>query len=423
MKLAARVALAIVVLLSGLFFLPRPASRVVAPDAFGQVPTELPTLIETASPSPTKTKPDPTKPPPTPDPKPTGGGDNNGGPGGGDNNGGPGGNNNGGPGGNNRGPGGNNKGPGSGGNGKKDKGADAASRAPVGKGAPFNATGEFTTDKLQIIATRLRAEGVDEDKIVKLVYTPFIIGGPAAWTNTWGAPRYGPGPIVRTHEGQDVFCRYGDPVLASENGTIEFDDGGLGGKVARLHRPDGSYWYYAHLSGWNTRDFKNGDAVKTGDVIGYCGNTGNAITTPPHVHFGWYQANGSTKDPMGALVGWLRAAEQRAGKAYKKITGESIEAIPEQRSSRLFGDSFAPDISVLKVSSEALLAATSAPGSSAFGLAEAALQAALANAGNSSYDPSNISLETTGAGISESKLAELLRETSSSTSPEPGGSD
>lgn len=309
------------------------------------------------------------------------------------------------------------------GNGATDKGSKKTEETDVasppadpdttdaGYGGKYAINGEFSTDKLEAIATRLRAEGFDEDKITELVYVPFLIGGPAAWTNTWGAPRYGPGPLVRTHEGQDVFCRYGDPVLATEDGTIEFEDGGLGGKIARLHRKDDSYWYYAHLSGWNTKDFRDGDAVSTGDVIGYCGNSGNAITTPPHVHFGWYDADGSARNPMGSLVEWLEDAEERAAKAYKQVTGQSLEAISEERSSRLFGDSFAPDMSVLNVSSEALLAATASPGSSAFGLAEAALQSALADERAEDLATGDLEVVPEGAGDTDTtELGQLVED-------------
>jgi murein DD-endopeptidase MepM/ murein hydrolase activator NlpD len=86
----------------------------------------------------------------------------------------------------------------------------------------------------------------------------------------------------------------------------ESDEGGN-------HRPDGAYWYYAHLSRWNTDDFDSGDSVAPGDVIGYCGNTGNAATTPSHVHFGLYGPDGRAADPMAWLVRWLRAAERSAG--------------------------------------------------------------------------------------------------------------
>lgn len=280
----------------------------------------------------------------------------------------------------------------------------------------FNAEGEFDTDKLQFIASKLRAHDVSEEAILESVYPPFILGGPAAWTNTWGAPRYGPGPIVRTHEGQDVFCKYGDPVLATESGEIEFDDGGLGGRIARLHRGDGSYWYYAHLSDWNTKDFKSGDKVRQGDVIGYCGNTGNAITTPPHVHFGFYQKDGSSSNPMGYLVGWLKEAEDRGARAYHRITGERID-LYDVVNSRLFGDSFAPDISELKVSSESLLASGSSPESGALGLAEAALRAALAGDDESipEADVDKVSLEAGGTGEGTTPFEEFA-ETGSAAS-------
>ena len=268
--------------------------------------------------------------------------------------------------------------------------------------------GEFSTERLQIVAARLRAEGLSHEQILRRVYIPFIIGGPAAWTDTWGAPRYGPGPLVRTHEGQDVFCRYGDPVLAVERGRIEFDEGGLGGVVARLYRGDGSYFYYAHLSAWNTRDYETGDKVQPGDVIGYCGNTGNAITTPPHVHFGWYTPGGTARNPMGALVHWLETAESSAGVAYKDVTGRAFRFREAEVTWRLFGDTFSPDVSELRVSTESLLAAGS--GGGALGLAEAALQAALADQPEVPTT-ARIGARLLGAGGGHSELAELLEPT------------
>ena len=76
------------------------------------------------------------------------------------------------------------------------------------------------------------------------------------------------------------------------------------------------------------------------------------------------------------------------GAAYKKVYGHSIKFREEETQSRLFGDTFAPDISELKISSEALLAAGS--GGGAFGLAEAALQSALSAQQDSVYDPHGI---------------------------------
>jgi murein DD-endopeptidase MepM/ murein hydrolase activator NlpD len=341
--------------------LPRPASRFVAPDVSAQLGTPtIPDIIPTLEPS------------PSPSPSETGGGGGGGGSGGG--------------------------GGGSGGGGEDPKedegdenqdgrdgpgGSDSTDRKGArGKGSIFTGVpsipGSFNTDDLVAVAAQLRSLGWNQQQVIERVYPPFIIAGPSVWTDTWGAPRYGPGPIVRTHEGQDVFCEFGDPVLASEDGFVTFDDQGLGGLIARLHREDGSYFYYAHLSDWN-QELRNGDRVSRGEVLGYCGNSGNALTTPPHVHFGWYKAQGSAKDPMRQLVRWLREAESRALALVGKAQGKRVREISRITAARRFGDAFVPDRSELAVPTESLWASGSSPATGAFGLAETALQAALAN--------------------------------------------
>lgn len=186
--------------------------------------------------------------------------------------------------------------------------------------------GSYTTDRLEDMALRLRSLGWSTETIQERVYTPFIIGGPAAWSDTWGAPRHGPGDLHRTHQGQDVFCHFDTPVLAVTTGTVEFSQGGLGGKVARLRLSDGSYWYYAHLSDWNTAAFSDGDVVQAGDVLGYCGDTGNALGGSPHVHFGYYGPGGGAIDPMPHLVSWLRSAERQAEGWVQHVEGRVIKA-------------------------------------------------------------------------------------------------
>ncbi len=218
------------------------------------------------------------------------------------------------------------------------RGRGRATPPPPAADDLWRPAGPYSTASLMTAALRLKALGWSEGAISRKVFAPFIIGGEAGWTETWGAPR----SDGRSHEGQDVFCNYGDPVLAAEDGTVEFDEGGLGGRVARLHRPDGSYWYYAHLSDWNTEKFSSGDDVAPGDVIAYCGNTGNAISTPPHVHFGLYSANGTAMNPMGNLVGWLRVAQKRTLGYVDKITDRRVLEIDRLTSARRFGDGFIP---------------------------------------------------------------------------------
>jgi hypothetical protein len=199
---------------------------------------------------------------------------------------------------------------------------------PQATGTPGAETGDlyrgtYSTERLVAAAEVLRGEGWSEEEIRRQVFSPFIVVGPASWSDSWGAPRFGPGSTVRTHEGQDVLCAYGADVLAPEERTIEFGTGLLGGRVARLHRPAGGYWYFAHLSDWNLKTYSNGDPVHTGDVIGYCGETGNA--TVPHVHFGHYRPDGEAIDPMGSLVSWLHEAERHLG----QLVSGGLTRIPD----------------------------------------------------------------------------------------------
>ena len=411
MRTAARIALAIVVLLGGTMFLPGPGRGLVR-EAIAQVaqPTPpLPPILPGGEPEPS---PSPTA---SEEPGPGGGG---GGGGGGQK------------------PGGDDEGPKDGGGkdddekpraGEKDRkrGDDADDKRGDKKKRKKkkddevlptpSIPGSFNTEELLAVAARLRSLGLSEDEIAAKVFAPFIIGGYATWIDTWGAPRYGPGPLVRTHEGQDVFCDMGTPLLASEDGTIEFDEGGLGGKVARLHRPDGSYWYYAHLSGWNTDEFSSGDRVQAGDVIGYCGNTGNALTTPAHVHFGWYQPNGEAKNPMRMLVFWLRQAEMRALGLEARTQSKRVRIADRLTFARQFGDAFAPDRSELEVSGGSLWASGSSPASGAFALAESALQEALARTTFALDEPAAAFTELgAGTGVErgvlepDSRLTEIL---------------
>jgi murein DD-endopeptidase MepM/ murein hydrolase activator NlpD len=242
--------------------------------------------------------------------------------------------------------------------------------------------GAFSTKRLVAVAAQLRALGWSPAEVIRRVYPPFIIAGPASWVDTWHAPRYGPAPgQIRQHEGQDVFCDYGDPILAPEPGTVSFSDGGLGGITARVHEADGSYWYLTHLSDLNREELSAGDSVAVGDVLGYCGNSGNAETTPPHVHFGWYQASGKAKNPMGVLIDWLRTAERRIHPVVEKTIKKRARQAPLYRAERLFGDAFAPDRSEFRVAGESLWASGSDPAIGTFSLAEAALRAALATRG------------------------------------------
>ena len=181
--------------------------------------------------------------------------------------------------------------------------------------APTSIGGTYSTAALDHVYDQLVKAGMSRDVATRRVYRPFIVKGPAAWTESWHAPRYAGG--FHLHEGQDVLCRDGAPVLAATAGRVEFDVDTLGGRIARLFLPDGDYWYYAHLSDWNST-VDSGSRVELGDVIGYCGNSGDAVGGPTHVHFGHYLPSGQAVDTMSDLIGWLEAAERRAGVSERR---------------------------------------------------------------------------------------------------------
>jgi murein DD-endopeptidase MepM/ murein hydrolase activator NlpD len=197
--------------------------------------------------------------------------------------------------------------------------------------------GPYDNSELDLLALQLRAFGHSERFVLKHAYAPFVIGGPAHWVNSWGALRHDPDGTIRRHLGQDVFCDAGAPILAGEEGTIEFGTDLLGGLIARLNRKEGGYFYYAHLQNWNLEEFTSGDQVSPGDVIGYCGSSGNASGGSPHLHFGYFGAG--AQDPMGFLVEWEQEALKRAQRALRAEVGSVGSSELERR----FGDDFVPD--------------------------------------------------------------------------------
>lgn len=149
----------------------------------------------------------------------------------------------------------------------------------------------------------LAAEGVLRPWLDDVVYAirlgalpapaalPVPVAGvkPAQLADTWGGARGG----GRRHEGIDIFARRGTPVLSSTEGIVlRVGTNRLGGQVVWVLGPGGQRHYYAHLDRYG--DVRAGMRVQPGSVLGYVGNTGNAATTPPHLHYGIYTAGGAT---------------------------------------------------------------------------------------------------------------------------------
>lgn len=128
---------------------------------------------------------------------------------------------------------------------------------------------------------------------------------PTHLEDNFGYPRDGG---KRSHRGIDIFARKGTQVLASASGIITYiGEQRLGGRCLWVTSPDGTSFYYAHLDRW-APGLKQGMRVRKGDLLGYVGNTGNAISTPPHLHF-QIVSNDEALNPYPHL---LRSAGGRA---------------------------------------------------------------------------------------------------------------
>ena len=110
--------------------------------------------------------------------------------------------------------------------------------------------------------------------------------------------------------------------MAAEGGEVtDIGVGTLGGLKIWILGDSGTRWYYAHLAGFNP-DLEVGDLVKAGDFIGYVGKTGNAISTPPHLHLQMHPDGGRPVNPYPIL----QAASDRYQAGIGRVTVE-VEAV------------------------------------------------------------------------------------------------
>ena len=136
----------------------------------------------------------------------------------------------------------------------------------------------------------------------------------------------------RAHHGIDIFAPRGTPVLAATDGMVRSTSpNALGGNVVWLsdaHRP--LTLYYAHL---DRHAVSAGQRVRIGDTLGFVGNTGNARSTAPHVHFGIYTRGGPI-DPLryvwqvSATPAAIRADTSLLGRRVRLASTQTLRAAP-----------------------------------------------------------------------------------------------
>lgn len=141
----------------------------------------------------------------------------------------------------------------------------------------------------------------------------FPVAGGASWSDTFGAPRSG----GRSHAGQDLFAPKMRPLVASADGVVARmgRDSGISGNYVVIRDADGWEYLYIHVNNDRpgTDDGANldldafppgiypGAKVFAGQTIGYLGDSGNAETTPPHVHYEIRLPDGTSINPADRL--------------------------------------------------------------------------------------------------------------------------
>jgi murein DD-endopeptidase MepM/ murein hydrolase activator NlpD len=145
---------------------------------------------------------------------------------------------------------------------------------------------------------------------------------------------------AREHHGIDIFAPRGTPVVAAARGVVRsIAPNNLGGNVVWLSDPQrGQTLYYAHL---DHHQVVAGQRVEIGDTLGFVGNTGNARTTPPHLHFGVYRRGEGPIDPFPfvyrsrAQPAAITADTAELGRLARSRSRVSIVASPVARAATI----------------------------------------------------------------------------------------
>lgn len=142
----------------------------------------------------------------------------------------------------------------------------------------------------------------------------FPVAGTNSYSDSFWAARYN-----GTHHAQDIMADKMVPVVAAASGVVYYVNGTsnpnwTGGRCCtlRIRHDDGWTSVYIHLNndspgtddgvGWGIAPgIEIGTRVEAGQHIGWVGDSGNAETTAPHLHFELHDPDGVHVNPYQAL--------------------------------------------------------------------------------------------------------------------------
>jgi murein DD-endopeptidase MepM/ murein hydrolase activator NlpD len=124
----------------------------------------------------------------------------------------------------------------------------------------------------------------------------FIYPINSAITSDFGTKRVYNGQLKSYHGGTDFKAKDNTPILASNSGIVRISANRFyAGNSIVIDHGHGVYSCYFHL---NKMNFKVGDFINKGEVLGLSGSTGRI--TGPHLHF-TFRINGMQVDPLQAI--------------------------------------------------------------------------------------------------------------------------
>lgn len=164
----------------------------------------------------------------------------------------------------------------------------------------------------------------------------FPVIGKVSYINDFGFPRDGG---TRWHKGIDIFGKKMQPLVAAVDGvvkTVPYPESSWGYGVA-IEDKDGYEYWYIHMNNDTpgtddgladgrfayAQDIQPGNRVVRGQLIGYMGDSGNAETTPAHLHFEIEAPGGAgNMNPFYSLQAAQKLSEPVS--TYSELEGEIL---------------------------------------------------------------------------------------------------
>jgi hypothetical protein len=160
----------------------------------------------------------------------------------------------------------------------------------------------------------------------------FPVIGSAYFSNDFNAARSN-----GLHRATDIFAPKMSPIISPVSGTVYYvmSPQPSWGYSVGIRDAAGTEYKFIHMNndtpgtddGAGTEmtayaaDMKVGNRVEKGQLLGYVGDSGNAETTPSHLHFEIYDQAGNAVNPYDHLIRWNHTGN---ASLYPPLSGETL---------------------------------------------------------------------------------------------------